>query len=296
VDHKNISIRDPLNTKPREIPPKTVTHLRQLLELDTEAFRMLKHVIRNIIPFGLIEGRRMKLRLRRLGLPTRDSKRILRAAEICRYELWPLSIRHSPKFSLIDVGANNGDFIEAVQRLVEPHTIIAIEPQSQCCELLRHRFPKVQVIEAALGASDGIVQFHRCGDDKLSSVLRPALEFIHKYPADVFKTASTFSVVMRTLDAIVPVDLQVSLLKIDVQGLEQEVLFGASDVLKRTRALLLEISYCLRYDGDSSFTSVHRMLDQAKFRLCGVSPPFFAGREPVWADAMYVNTRFPADA
>jgi hypothetical protein len=31
-ESKNISIRDPLNTKPREILPEAVTQLRQLLE------------------------------------------------------------------------------------------------------------------------------------------------------------------------------------------------------------------------------------------------------------------------
>ncbi len=257
---------------------------------------MLKHLIRDGIPFGLIERRRIKLRLRQLGLSTRDSRRILKAVEACRYELWPLSIRHFPRFSLIDVGANRGDFIEAVQCLVKPHTIIAIEPQPHCCELLRHRFPKVQIIEAALGASERTVQFHRCNDDKLSSVLHPARQFIRKYPADVLDVTSTFPVAMRTLDKIVPSDLQVSLLKIDVQGLEQEVLAGASDVLKRAHALLLEISYCQPYNRNPSFTSVDRMLDQAKFRLYGISPPFFHGHEPVWADAMYVNTRFPAGA
>jgi hypothetical protein len=77
---------------------------------------MLKHVVRNVIPFGLIEGRRMKLRLRRLGFPTRDSKRILRAAESCRYELWPLSIQHRQKFSFINVAANTTTSAEFTKR------------------------------------------------------------------------------------------------------------------------------------------------------------------------------------
>jgi FkbM family methyltransferase len=249
-------------------------------------------MIRDAIPFGLIEGRRMKLRLRRLGLPTRHSKRILKSLETCRYELWPISIRQTAKFCLIDVGANKGDFIDAVQRLVEPRMIIAIEPQPHCCALLRHRFPGAQVIVTALGESQGMVQFNRCSDDNLSSILQPTREFIDKYQAPRLEIASNFLVALRTLDSIVPGDLQISLVKIAVQGFEQEVLAGASDVLERTRALLLEIGYCSRYDGGSSFTAVHRMLDQAKFRLYGVSAPAFGNQEPVSADAMYVNTRF----
>ena len=259
----------------------------------------MNNFIRNLIPLGLIESRRERLLLERYGLADRGAaKSTLQRANFCRYELWPKNIRETKEFVLVDVGANEGDFTRAVMAVTSPKSIIAIEPQKHCCDKIRQMFaliPGAQVVEAAAGAENGSVQFNRCNDDKLSSVLAPSRAIHEKYPSSVFSIAETYSVQVKRLDDIVMASLPVSLLKIDVQGYESAVLEGAARLLTQTRAVLMEVNYQDHYEGESSFTSLHNQLIAAGFRLNGMSAPFFGGGDPLWADAVYTNRAFETE-
>ena len=255
--------------------------------------------IRNLIPQGLIEFRRDRLLLERYGLAGRGRARTtLEGAIFCRYELWPKNIRNTKEFVLVDVGANEGDFTRAVMAVTSIKSIIAVEPQKHCCDKIRQMvasIPTAKVVEAAAGAENGSVQFNRCRDDKLSSVLEPSTTIQEKYPSSVFSIAEIYSVPLKRLDDIVPDNLPVSLLKIDVQGYESAVLKGASRLLTQTRAVLIEVNYQDHYDGESGFTGLHNQLVAAGFRLNGISAPFFGGGDPLWGDAVYANRAFETE-
>jgi len=63
-------------------------------------------------------------------------------------------------------------------------------------------------------------------------------------------------------------------LKIDVQGFERHVIAGATQVLSRTRALLIEVSFKRYYMGDCDFLEIWRLLsDQYHFDLYNLSDP-----------------------
>lgn len=256
----------------------------------------MKNLLRNLMPLGLIESRRERLLLERYGLSNRGVARTtLQGANFCRYELWPKNIRQTEEFVLVDVGANEGEFSRAVMVVTSPKAIIAVEPQKHCCEKLRKMFASIsgaEVVEAAAGAESGSIQLNRCSDDKLSSVLAPSSAIQEKYPSSVFSIAETYSVELKRLDDIVPACLPISLLKIDVQGYESAVLKGASRLLTHTHAVLMEVNFQNHYDGESGFTGLHNQLVEAGFRLNGISAPFFAGGDPLWADAVYANREF----
>jgi hypothetical protein len=100
-----------------------------------------------------------------------------------------------------------------------------------------------------------------------------------------------------TLDTELAAVERVGLLKLDVQGYELHVLRGATEVLRRTDAILVEVNYYEHYEGAASFDTVHRFLADAGFALTGVSQPFMTGEQiPAWADAVYSNVERVAAA
>jgi Methyltransferase FkbM domain len=94
-----------------------------------------------------------------------------------------------------------------------------------------------------------------------------------------------------TLDEDLRNRAEISLLKIDVQGYEPQVLKGAQAILKRTKILMIEVTYSSYYHGDMQFADLHRLVTSiAPFRLWGISAPHCApSGKPMWADAVYVQ-------
>lgn len=250
----------------------------------------IRHLLHWLTPFGLVQHRRQRLACARLGLDIRRAGVLLGAATLARYELWPQSLREASDFRLVDVGANRGQFALAVCELKPGATVCAIEPQTSCCEFLRtasRDLPGFIVEEAAVGASEQLADFNVLADDVSSSMLVPALGIQRHYEGDGMKVSKKIKVRMRPLDAIVPEGWHISLLKIDAQGYEGEVLAGASATLARTSCVLIEINYQNHYLGESDFTDLHLMLLQNGFELYGISEPFYSESRPLWADALY---------
>jgi len=123
---------------------------------------------------------------------------------------------------VIDVGAAAGNYTAEVLASAIPNPVCwTVEPRADAAEALRARFadrPNVHVLELAVSDHDGTV------DD---FVVAPFAEFSHmrgRFPGD---TAVTVTV--RTVDRIVAdegIDL-VTLLKIDTEGFEPQVIAGA---------------------------------------------------------------------
>ena len=250
----------------------------------------LRELIRWISPHGLIHAHRRRFQMQRLGLPPTPAYQ--EAVEQCRYDLWPAWLRTSTdRWTLVDVGANQGDFTRAVTTLAKPHRVYAFEPQAGCLDALREilsRVPEGVLIEKAVGDREGSIEINVTRNDKLASVLVPDQRAASGYPAGDFEVANTVEVGVTTLDqALAEVEI-IELLKIDVQGFERQVLQGAQSVLSRSRAVLMEVNYVPHYEGGAVFDDVYRLLCDSGFRLSGVSAPYSSGQEgPLWADALF---------
>jgi FkbM family methyltransferase len=255
----------------------------------------LKSVLRQCVPHGLIELRRRLLRLRRLGL----SPNVLQSSEYeaavagCRFDLWPDFLRNNQDWTLVDVGANEGDFIRAATRLAHPAAVIAFEPLPACKPCLAtvlEKIPGAQLVEAAVGATPGEVEVNCTANTKMSSVLPPKEGIETSYALGDYAVLRRLKVPVVRLDDIIAAHVRVGLLKIDVQGYEMDVLRGASRTLRQTAALLIEVNYTPHYEGAVSFDQIHEFLTGSEFQLYGISAPYGGENRPLWADAMYVRT------
>lgn len=79
----------------------------------------------------------------------------------------------------------------------------------------------------------------------------------------------------------------VDILKIDVQGFEEEVLAGARSVTARTRFVLLEANLYHHYEDDLLFGDLHALMTDLSFTLVNLSPPEINKGRALWADALY---------
>ncbi len=248
-----------------------------------------------------MEHRRRRIALDLLGIPHRGPaafRQIARLAghvERCRFDLWPEFLRSGLKrWALVDVGANEGEFIESVCALSKPAQVVAFEPLPEmgtALERLSSLHPRARVIAAAAGDKPGTLALNLTRNRKLSSVLEPRETMDQHYRGSI-NVVSRIDVPVTTLDAELPQDTAVGLLKIDVQGFEPQVLDGARETLSRTAVVMLEINYTEHYASGGEFEDVHDRLTGAGFRLGGVSCPHMSRGVALWADAVYVNRTF----
>ncbi len=258
----------------------------------------LKSVLVGCAPHGFVETRRLLLRLRGLGLvPSAAQSHDCEAAvDASRFDLWPLFLRHSSDWILIDVGANDGDFIRAATQLSKPAAVVAFEPLPTCQKILAPllaSIPGGQLVRAAAGARAGEVELNCTCNTKMSSVLTPQEGIEASYARGDYTVVEKMWAPMVRLDDVIEPNARVGLLKIDVQGYEIEVLHGATRTLGQTEALLIEVNYTQHYNRAVAFDELHAFLNMAGFHLYGISAPYGNAERPLWADAMYVHSIEP---
>ncbi len=251
----------------------------------------LKNIMRWLTPLGLIERHRRRFQTGRLNLPKTDAA--FEAAAACRYDLWPPALRNAPSpWTLVDVGANEGEFTRAAAGLAKLKAVHAFEPQPGCQEGLRSvlkEVPEGHLHAVAVGAVAGDIEFYCTSNSKMASVLAPASTVGEDYEAEDFKVTRRVKVPMKRLDDVIPSGTQVGLLKIDVQGYELAVLEGAAETLRSTTALLMEVNYVPHYEGGAAFDAIHEAVRRHGFRTYGISAPYGGKDGPLWADAMFVR-------
>lgn len=216
-----------------------------------------------------------------------------RAIAGSRFALFPRWLRRPLSF-VLDVGANEGQWLTSLLVLVPVKEAWVFEPNPdamQRCRMRAAQYPGITFHEVAVGAVLGRAVLHVTQSSDFSSLLIPNTTLIEAhYSNNPAKIIAEQMVEVTTLDKIVPLSKEIDLLKIDVQGVEREVLQGASLTLKRTAAILLEVNLRSHYDGDQTFGSLYSVLEARGFELWSMSQPYLGtSGEALWADALFVN-------
>jgi len=101
---------------------------------------------------------------------------------------------------------------------------------------------------------------------------------------------------MRRLDTLLAALPEISLLKIDVQGYEKEVLSGAAETLRKTKFLLIELNYMPQYVGGSWLAEIHELLaGKHGFVLVDATKPLRLNGRASMSDGLYVNETLVPD-
>lgn len=137
----------------------------------------------------------------------------------------------TPDSNCIDVGANVGSTLRSICAVAPDGRHIAYEPLPTLSELIRSEFPSVDVRQAALSNHLGEEEFvHVRHLPSRSGLRRP------EYQGSQTETLRTR---VETLDAALPPDYVPALIKIDVEGAEQQVLEGGRETIMRHRPVIV---------------------------------------------------------
>jgi FkbM family methyltransferase len=155
--------------------------------------------------------------------------------------------------TVIDVGANIGQFTMAAAKSFPGANVHSFEPLPDCVKRLRQNVRDLQnvtVHSVALGERESSCSMH-VNAYKLSSSILP-LTSAHRQAFPYAKEVDSFEVEVSTLDKTlenVPLQRPV-LLKIDVQGYEERVLRGAVMTLMQVDYAVIEASTLPLYEGE----------------------------------------------
>lgn len=134
-----------------------------------------------------------------------------------------------PDSTAIDVGAFEGGMLRHMFRFAPRGRHFAFEPLPEKFEHLRKAFPHARLFPYALGEDPGMAKFHHV-------VAYPALSGLRRRETQVKGLMiAEIEVKIATLDQVLPDDVPIHFVKIDVEGGELGVIRGGIQTLRRHR-------------------------------------------------------------
>ena len=175
--------------------------------------------------------------------------------------------------SVVDVGANRGQFTLFAAGLYPQARIFAFEPLPEAYRVLARiaaGHDRTQTFRAAIGPRPATAHMHVMHPDHSSSLLAPTGRQTELFPQT--RPAGIVPVETAPLHAFVgPGDLRApALLKLDVQGFELAALEGCASMLDRFAAVYVEGSFVPLYADQPLADEILAHLRESGFRLVGV--------------------------
>lgn len=186
----------------------------------------------------------------------------------------------------IDVGANEGSVLESMMRVAPEGRHIACEPIPELAQDLAKRFPSVDVRQVALFDETGTATFTHVLDASTRSGLRQRADL-----DESTSRVSKITVPTARLDDVLEANYVPTLIKVDVEGAELQVLRGAIETLERHQPFVIfehGVGGADLYDALS--TELFDLLEGCGMRIFDLEGdgPYTRGRfeatftEPIW--------------
>lgn len=174
---------------------------------------------------------------------------------------------------IIDVGANCGQFALISRKVFPRAKIHSFEPLEEPAQIFKKIFgndPNIILYPYAIGREKTTATIHVAKEDDSSSLLPVAEAQSSMFPGATEKETRQVTVLPLSQalgNTSIP---PASLLKMDVQGFELEVLKGCEDILNKFSHLYIECSFIELYEGQALAHQIIAWLEQRSFILCGV--------------------------
>jgi FkbM family methyltransferase len=203
----------------------------------------------------------------------------------------------------IDVGANVGDIARRLVSIFPNATVHAFEPIADVFESLKARttdMPGIVPHRLGVGAQSGTLEFQVTSNRWCSSALAPSAQG-RAYYGSWYDVDHAETVPVVSLDDWVRTQRlsQIDILKIDVQGLELEVLRGAERLLLRgdIKAINCEAQLVQEYEGAATFSEIDLFLKSCGYTLHQIHELEVRGDEQQssYLDALWIRADVLAD-
>ncbi len=159
--------------------------------------------------------------------------------------------------TVLDVGANVGQFARMIRGAGFEGDILSFEPLSDAYRRLSRRAsgdPRWHAVNSAVGAEPGRSTIHISANSYSSSLLEMTNAHLDAAPGSQF--IGTEDIDVTTVASIVEehgLDPSRMFIKVDTQGYEKAVMAGAGAVIDQVAAVQLELSFVELYEGQELF-------------------------------------------
>jgi FkbM family methyltransferase len=187
-----------------------------------------------------------------------------------------LGLSALPITTILDIGANEGQFSWRMRRLFPAAQIYAFEPLPVALAPLnrwaQRQRGQVQVLAVALGETREEIEMQQHLYFSASSSMLPTTSLGEAvYP--IMTKQQAVAVVQMPLDEAIaqlpPLPPGALLIKLDVQGYEDRVIRGGEQTFRRATACIVEISLDTLYDGQATFQQIFDLLSRLGYRYSG---------------------------
>lgn len=177
--------------------------------------------------------------------------------------------------TVIDIGANKGQFTLFALEAWPGCTVFAFEPlpgPAACFRRVTARYPRVKLFEAAVAPSAGQRQIHLSQREDSSSLLPIDQQMSAVFP-EARAAGQSATINAAPLEHFIQYqDMAGScLLKIDVQGFEQDCLKGCESLFKYIDHIYVECSYVELYTGQALIHDIIKLMASHSFEFIGES-------------------------
>jgi FkbM family methyltransferase len=193
--------------------------------------------------------------------------------------------------TVVDIGANRGQFALCVRHLYPHAQIFSFEPLAKPARAWMRNFAadaRARLFNKAIALQSGSATMHVSRWDVSSSLLPFAQAQHDNFPFT--EEASTEVVETTTLETCIEENLirDSALLKLDVQGSELSALQACGALLGRFRYVYVEASFIELYVGQALATEVVGFLLSRGFKLmCVANLSYGTSARPIQADFLF---------
>lgn len=195
--------------------------------------------------------------------------------------------------TVIDVGANRGQFALAALLTRPDARLFALEPLDEAATVFEHVFAShehVRVFRTAVGVTTGDAQLWVTAADDSSSLLRPTPVQSQTFPGtEVVSSRLVRTAPLQKLFSCAEL-LRPVLLKLDIQGGELDALLGAGPMLECVDFVLVEASFRQFYVDQPSAHDIIVAAGELGFRLVSAHQPSTVEGAVLQVDLLFDRT------
>jgi FkbM family methyltransferase len=175
--------------------------------------------------------------------------------------------------TILDIGANRGQFARRIRPMYPGAMIHSFEPIRGAYELLSESFAADQRFQAhriALGETCGSFEMYENEQTDFSSLLPMNSTCREDFPSAGDETPTQIQMMRLDRWAETQTLDDPLLIKIDVQGYEDRVIKGGVETVKRAHAILTEVTFKPLYRCQPLFHDLYLLLYSLGFKLTAV--------------------------
>jgi FkbM family methyltransferase len=221
---------------------------------------------------SLIHKTLAKFQLRLVEIPTKEKLEMQEKERIDKLKNRTKWLRDFGINTIIDIGANTGEFAIEISTILPEAKLISFEPILECFEELKENLSfhkNFKAYHMALGEEASENEIFKNEFTPSSSLL----EMANLHKDEFTHTANSVKekiVIKRLSDVLKSSDIQIPLLiKIDVQGYEGKVIDGGEDIIKSADVIICELSFEKLYEEQVYFDDIYSRFKALGFTYHG---------------------------